>query len=532
MTTTNTYAPIAYRPTAAGTDTLLSANAISFLASLHQHFEPRRQQLLQQRSERKAAYAAGMLPGFLPETAHIRQGDWRVGPIPPDMQRRHVEITGPVDRKMVVNALNSGANMCMADFEDANAPTWDNCIAGQLNLQDAIRRQIDFSTAQGKYYRLQASTATLMVRPRGWHLHEGHFTLGSQPISAALFDFGLYIFHNAHTLVQQGSGPYFYLPKLEHHLEARLWRDVFAHAEACLDLEPGTIKCTVLIETIEAALQMEEILYELKDYIVALNAGRWDYIFSVIKKFGHREDFILPDRTQVTMQAPFMTAYATRLVQTCHRRGAHAIGGMAAFIPSRRNEAVNRLAFEKVTADKTWEAALGFDGTWVAHPDLVPIARAAFDARLQGRSHQKEVLPEAVITAKDLLQVAIPNGRITLQGLVANIDVGIRYIASWLCGVGAAAIHNLMEDAATAEISRAQVWQWLRQDCLLEDRTPVTAALIQYHARQVLAHIQESMDSQQFEQGRYAEAAQLFLQLVLQKRFEEFLTLPAYSLLS
>jgi malate synthase len=528
-TTTSTAAQ--FKEIAGCTCKLLTEEVIDWLSQLHSEFNAKRLSLLEARNKRQAGYGDGLLPDFPIETHAIRQAKWQVATIPADLQKRNVEITGPVDRKMIINALNSGADVFMADFEDANSPTWENCLKGQLNLQKAIRRTIDFTTNEGKTYQLAEKTATLMVRPRGWHLNERHFTLQNVPISASLFDFGVFMFHNANTLIEKGSGPYFYLPKLEHYLEARLWNDVFDFAESYFGLKPGTIRCTVLIETIEAALQMEEILYELRHHIVALNAGRWDYIFSIIKKFGHREDFILPDRGQVTMQVPFMTAYATRLVQICHKRGAHAIGGMAAFIPSRRNAEVNRIAFEKVTADKTWEAGLGFDGTWVAHPDLVPVARKAFDAVLQGRSHQKEVMPNRIVNAFDLLHVCIPNGRITRSGLITNIDVGIRYIASWLGGIGAAAIHNLMEDAATAEISRAQVWQWLRQECLLEDRTPVTAALIQYHAAQVCNQLLQEIGEEAYRENRYDEACQLFLKLVLSRRFEEFLTLPAYPMI-
>jgi malate synthase len=532
MSTTATAAPPAsFTPLYGLTERLLTNDAVEFLNALHQQFNDRRLALLHERKTRLVSYHNGFLPGFLADTAYIRKSNWQVAPIPADLQKRNVEITGPVDRKMVINALNSGADVFMADFEDANSPTWENCVQGQLNLQMAIRREIDFENELGKTYALHEKIATLMVRPRGWHLTERHFTTDGTPFSASLFDFGLYLFHNAGALLQNGTGPYFYLPKLEHHEEAKLWNDVFEFSERYLGLYAGTIRCTVLIETIEASLQMEEILYQLRKHIVALNAGRWDYIFSVIKKFGFRDDFILPDRAQITMQVPFMTAYATRLVQTCHRRGAHAMGGMAAFIPSRRDTEINRMAFEKVTADKNWEANLGFDGTWVAHPDLVQVARAAFDQVLRGRPHQKDAFPPAEVTENNLLQVSIPNGRITRQGLTTNIDVAIRYISSWLQGTGAAAIHNLMEDAATAEISRAQVWQWLRMDCMLEDRTPITAALIQYHVKQACMHLLEETGQKAYDEGRYEAAAQLFLKLVLQKRFEEFLTLPAYTML-
>jgi malate synthase len=513
------------------TEKLLTNEAIEFLAALHHRFNERRVDLLQERKSRQVSYQNGFLPGFLSETEELRKSPWQVVPVPADLQKRNVEITGPVDRKMVINALNSGADVFMADFEDANSPTWENCLQGQQNLQLAIRRAIDFENDLGKTYKLNDTIATLMVRPRGWHLNERHFTVNGTEISASLFDFGLYLFHNTVALLENGTAPYFYLPKLEHHEEAKLWNDVFDFSEAYLELDKGTIRCTVLIETIEAALQMEEILYQLRSHIVALNAGRWDYIFSVIKKFGFRDDFILPDRAQITMQVPFMTAYATKLVQTCHRRGAHAIGGMAAFIPSRKDADINRIAFEKVTADKTWEANLGFDGTWVAHPDLVPVARTAFDKVLNGRPHQKEIIPHTMVTENDLLQVGIPNGRITRQGLITNIDVAIRYIASWLQGTGAAAIHNLMEDAATAEISRAQVWQWLRMDCLLEDRTPITAALIQYHARQVGQQLLQELGEERYLATRYEEACHLFLKLSLAKKFESFLTVPAYEMI-
>ncbi len=456
---------------AARDDRVLTDEALSFVASLHRELNPRREGLLADRAERMQRLAAGELPDFLAATRQVRDDrDWRVAGAPADLQDRRVEITGPVDRKMVINALNSGARVFMADFEDANSPTWENCITGQANLIDAAERTISLDTPE-KSYSLNDEIATLLVRPRGWHLHEKHVLVDGAPVSASLFDFGLYMFHCAERLGERGSGPYFYLPKLESHLEARLWNDVFLAAQEQLGLPRGTVRATVLIETILAAFEMEEILYELREHSSGLNAGRWDYIFSTIKKFRDREDFVLPDRALVTMTVPFMRAYTELLVSTCHRRGAHAIGGMAAFIPSRRDAAVNEAALEKVADDKIREVNDGFDGTWVAHPDLVPTAKAEFDRVLADRPNQVSKLRDDVsVDAADLLAVSETPGSVSEDGVSLNVSVGIQYIGSWLAGVGAAAINNLMEDAATAEISRSQIWQWVRHGRVGQER--------------------------------------------------------------
>ncbi|MBX5475210.1 MAG: malate synthase A, partial [Thermoleophilia bacterium] len=441
---------------------ILTREALDLVALLHRELNPRRLELLERRRKRQALLDAGALPRFLPETKGIREGSWTVAPPPADLRDRRCEITGPVDRKMMINALNSGARVFMADYEDACSPTWRNIVEGQRNVRDAVRRTISLDTPE-KRYRLRSEIATLMIRPRGWHLPERHVLVDGEPVSGALFDFGLHMAHNAREQLERGSGPYFYLPKLESHLEARLWADAFALAEERLGIPRGSIRCTVLIETILAAFEMEEILHELRDYGCALNAGRWDYIFSVIKKFRSREDWVLPDRVQVTMTVPFMRAYTELLVRSCHRRGAHAIGGMAAFIPSRRDPAVNEVALAKVREDKERESGDGFDGTWVAHPDLVPVATEVFDRVLGARPNQVERLREDVVPDEAAL-LSIPDtpGSITEEGLRTNVSVGVRYLDAWLRGVGAAAIDNLMEDAATAEISRSQVWQWVR----------------------------------------------------------------------
>jgi malate synthase len=492
--------------TAAADEEVLSDAALDFVALLHRELNPRRLELLERRHERQRALDAGEAPDFLPETAEIRGRDWRVADAPPDLRDRRCEITGPVDRKMMINALNSGARVFMADFEDACSPTWTNIVEGQRNVADAVRRTISLDTGE-KSYRLNDEVATLVIRPRGWHLPERHVLIGGEPVAASLFDFGLTVYHNAAEQLDRGSGPYFYLPKLESHLEARLWADAFALAEEELALPHSSIRCTVLIETVLAAFEMEEILHELRDYGCALNAGRWDYIFSVIKKLGA----LLPDRAQVTMAVPFMRAYTQLLVRSCHRRGAHAIGGMAAFIPSRRDPAVNEVALAKVREDKERESGDGFDGTWVAHPDLVPVATEIFDAVLGNRPNQVERLREDVVPdAAALLDFEIPGGEITDAGLHTNISVGTRYLAAWLQGVGAAAIDNLMEDAATAEISRAQVWSWLHAGRFTEQR------------------IREEL--QDVEAGE--EAKQLFGEVALAPEFVEFLTLPAYHHLS
>jgi malate synthase len=493
---------------------VLTEEALGFVAGLHRRFDPERERLLGARAERQERIAEGEVPGFLPETEEVRQGDWKVAPVPSDLQDRRCEITGPVERKMMINALNSGARCFMADFEDANAPTWANCIEGQINLTDAIEGSIELETPD-KTYRLNDETAVLIVRPRGWHLPERHVLVDGKPISGSLFDFGLYFFHNAKRLLDSGSGPYFYLPKLESHLEARLWNQVFEAAQDELGIPRGTIKATVLVETVLAAFEMEEILYELRDHSAGLNAGRWDYIFSIIKKFRDRPEFVLPDRAQVTMTVPFMRAYTELLVQACHRRGAHAMGGMAAFVPSRRDPEVNEVALARVREDKEREAGDGFDGTWVAHPDLVPVAKEVFDRVLGERPNQVERTREDVsVEARDLLDVAVPGGEVTDDGLRNNVSVGLQYLESWLRGIGAVAIYNLMEDAATAEISRSQIWQWVRHGRL--------------EAEQVRAVEEAELESLR-DGGRWDDAREVFDQISLAEEFVEFLTLPAYD---
>jgi malate synthase len=515
-------------PVAGRASEVLSDAALEFVASLQREFGGRRLELLRLRDERQARLDAGESPTFLSETRSVRESEWKVASPPKDLQDRRVEITGPTDRKMLINALNSGAKVFMADFEDANTPTWANLVEGQVNLIDAIERTLDFTSPEGKEYRLNDSVATLVVRPRGWHLEERHLEVGGKPVSGSLFDFGLYFFHNAKRLLTKGSGPYFYLPKLESHLEARLWNDVFNFAQDALIVPRGTIRATVLIETILAAFEMEEILYELRDHSSGLNAGRWDYIFSIIKKFRNRPEFVLPDRAQVTMTVPFMRAYSDLLVKTCHRRGAHAMGGMAAFIPSRRDADVNRVALAKVEEDKDREAKAGFDGTWVAHPDLVAIATEAFDRVLGERPNQlQRQRPDVAVTAGQLIDVRVPGGSITENGLRLNVSVGVQYIESWLRGVGAAAINNLMEDVATAEISRSQVWQWIRHSSRLSEGSPVTADLVREIAADELAKIRERLGEKVWSKGRFAEARQVFEEVALSESFPAFLTLVA-----
>lgn len=503
---------------------VLTPEALGFVALLHRGFDRRRRELLERRRERQRELDRGVLPTFLPETRGVREGDWRVPPAPADLADRRVEITGPVDRKMMINALNSGARVFMADFEDANSPTWANCVQGQVNLVDAVRRTISLETPERRY-ALAERTATLLVRPRGWHLPEKHVRIDGETVSASLFDFGIWFFHNARELLDRGTGPYLYLPKLESHEEAALWHDVFALAEDSLAVPRGSIRATVLVETILAAFEMDEILHALGPYATALNAGRWDYIFSVIKKLGRDPRFVLPDRAQVTMTVPFMRAYTELLVRTCHRRGAHAIGGMAAFIPSRRDPAVNEVALAKVREDKERESTDGFDGTWVAHPDLVPVATEVFDRVLGERPNQLDRLREDVrVTAADLLDVRVPGGRITEEGLRTNVDVGIRYLASWLGGVGAAAIHNLMEDAATAEICRSQVWQWLHHGVRLADGRRVDRRLVDAVVEEQVGRIREEGNPATLDAAR-----ELFLEVATAEPFVEFLTLPAYE---
>jgi malate synthase len=506
---------------------VLTRDALEFVVRLHREFNPRRQTLLQRRAERQQQFRDGALPGFLPETRSIREDEsWRVASTPDDLQDRRVEITGPVDRKMMINALNSGARVFMADLEDALSPSWQNVVDGQANLQDAVRRTIELKQDDGKEYRLDETIATLLVRPRGWHLPEKHVLVDGEPISASLFDFGLHFFHNAREQLERGTGPYFYLPKLESHLEARLWNDVFNRSQDELGVPRGSIRATVLIETILAAFEMDEILYELREHSAGFNAGRWDYIFSAIKKFSHRGDFMLPDRGQVTMTVPFMRAYTELLVRTCHKRGAHAIGGMAAFIPNRRDPEVTEHALRKVREDKEREAGDGFDGTWVAHPDLVPVAMEVFDRVLGDRPHQKHRLREDVrVEASDLLSIPVPGGTITEQGVRDNISVGLQYIEAWLGGLGAVAINNLMEDAATAEISRAQLWQWLHHNAQLADGGRVTRELYERIRQEELEALQGARDGT----SRFQEAAELLDRLVTQDEFTEFLTLPGYD---
>ena len=510
-----------------GYSEILSAEALAFVAELHRVFAPRRAELLAARMQRYEALRAGAELDFLAETKHIREDSaWRVAPTPDDLQNRRVEITGPVEAKMMINALNSGANVFMADIEDANSPTWDNVVQGQVNLKHAVLGTLSFQNPDGKSYQLNEETATLLVRPRGWHLPEKHMLVDGAPVSASLFDFGLYFFHNAKTRIANGSGPYFYLPKLESHLEARLWNDVFNHAQDALGIARGSVRVTVLIETITAAFEMEEILYELRDHMAGLNAGRWDYIFSLIKKFRHSNTHLLPDRGQVTMAVPFMSAYAEALVSACHRRGAHAIGGMAAFIPNRRDPEVTQRALAKVREDKETEANAGSDGTWVAHPDLVPIAREIFDKVLGDQPHQKHRLREDVqITAKDLTDVTIEGGQITIDGVRLNVNIAIQYIAHWLHGRGAVAINNLMEDAATAEISRAQLWQWRHNRATLTNGEVLDDALYRRVRAEELTSLQ-ALDADYFN-----TAAEVLDALVLCEEFEDFLTLQAYPYL-
>ncbi|MFI6600440.1 malate synthase A [Nonomuraea sp. NPDC050536] len=511
-----------------GFDEILTPQALEFLERLQREFGARRQELLEVRQVRQAELSAGGTLDFLPDTKEIREGQWRVAPPAPGLEDRRVEITGPVDRKMTINALNSGAKVWLADFEDANSPLWENCVSGQLNLRSALDRTIDFESG-GKRYELRPDQelATIVVRPRGWHLPEKHALVDGEPISASLFDFGLYFFHCAKRQLAKGKGPYFYLPKMESHLEARLWNDVFVRAQDLLGIPQGSIRATVLIETYPAAFEMEEILYELRDHSAGLNAGRWDYLFSVIKKFRTRgREFLLPERNAVTMTAPFMRAYTELLVRSCHKRGAHAIGGMAAFIPSRRDPEVNAKALEKVTADKTRESGDGFDGSWVAHPDLVPVCREVFDGVLGDKPNQLDRLREDVqVSAADLLNVQ--PGDITEAGLRNNVDVALRYLAAWMGGLGAVAIHNLMEDAATAEISRSQIWQWIHNDVTLTDTgVQITRELVEQIIADELANI---ATEPAYDAELYGQAEALFKEVALNDDFAEFLTLPAYA---
>ncbi|ARV61062.1 malate synthase A [Nostocales cyanobacterium HT-58-2] len=506
---------------------ILTTEALDFIAMLQRRFGIQRERLLKLRETIQQQLDAGWLPDFPSETEAIRNDDWKVVPIPQDLQDRRVEITGPTDRKMVINALNSGANVFMADFEDANSPTWDNMVSGQINLRDAVNRTIEFSDpATGKTYKLNEKTAVLIARPRGWHLLEEHVLVDGQPMSASLFDFGLYFFHNTHKLLENGSGPYFYLPKLENRHEAALWNEVFVAAQEALGLSVGTIKATVLLETILAAFEMDEILYALRDHIVGLNCGRWDYIFSFIKKFRNRPDCVLGDRHQVTMTSHFLRSYSLLTIKTCHRRGAFAMGGMAAQIPIKTDPAANEAALAKVKADKEREAGDGHDGTWVAHPALVPIAREVFDRKMPDPNQLSVLRDDITVTAADLLTV--PTGAITEAGLRNNIRVGILYLTSWLAGSGCVPLFNLMEDAATAEICRAQIWQWLHHNATLEDGRSVDHPLFQAILSEEITVLRQEITAHSARHATFETAINLFVSLVSADNFEEFLTLPAY----
>jgi malate synthase len=505
---------------------VLSPGAVAFVDGLAARFAPAVDELLARRAARQAEFDAGALPDFLAGTRAVREADWRVGAIPQDLQDRRVEITGPTERKMVINALNSGANVFMADCEDSLCPTWENVVQGQQNLIEAVRRTIAFTSPEGKHYRLNDRTAVLLVRPRGWHLPEKHWERDGRPVPGALVDFGLYLFHNAAELRRRGTGPYYYLPKLEGHLEARLWAEVIDQSERTLGLPRGTVKVTVLIETITAAFEMDEILWELRDWIVGLNCGRWDYIFSFIKKFSRRADFVLPDRGSVTMTSHFLRSYSQLVIRSCHRRGAFAMGGMAAQIPIKGDPVANEQALARVRADKEREAGDGHDGTWVAHPGLVAVAREVFDRLMPGPNNLQRLREDVQVAAADLLRV--PPGAITMAGLRNNIDVGIRYLAAWLGGNGCVPIHHLMEDAATAEISRAQLWQWVRHGSRTEDGTAVTIALVRAEIAAQLARIRDEVDGPAFASGHYARAAELLDALTSNPGFEPFLTLVAY----
>jgi malate synthase len=513
-----------------GAGNIFSREALAFVATLHRRFEPERRRLLALRADRQRELDSGWMPDFQPDTAALRAGDWRVPPVPADLQDRRVEITGPVDRKMIINALNSGASCFMADFEDSCSPTWENIVAGQMNLRDAIKGDIEHrDPASGKRYALASKTATLLVRPRGWHLVDKHLRIDGDVVSGSLLDFGLYFFHNAPALVSCGTGPYFYLPKLESHLEARLWNDVFVAAQEALGIPRGTIKATVLIETILGAFCMDEILYELRDHAAGLNCGRWDYIFSFIKRFRRRPEFMLPDRAQVGMDRHFLKSYVELLIRTCHRRGAHAMGGMAAQIPIRNDEEANERALQRVREDKEREARAGHDGTWVAHPGLVDVAREAFDAVMKG-PNQLDVLREDVrVGAGDLLEV--PKGEITEEGVRHNLRVGVQYLEAWLGGNGCVPLYHLMEDAATAEISRTQLWQWRTHGAKMSSGAGVTSALIERCLEEELVRIESEVGAERYRRGRFDVAATLFTKMVNAEELDEFLTLPAYEYL-
>lgn len=504
---------------------IFSNDLVDFLIELHQNFNKKRIKLLEERKKTQQEFDKGILPKFLSETEEIRKGNWVCSPLPDDLLDRRVEITGPVDRKMIINALNSGASTFMADFEDSNSPTWKNCMEGQINLSDAINQQIDFTNEQGKSYELNEKTTVLLVRPRGLHLNEKHLEINGEETSASLIDFGIYFFRNAKQLLENGSGPYFYLPKLEHYKEARWWNEVFIFSQNYLGIPQGTIKATVLIETITTSFQIDEILFELKEHSSGLNCGRWDYIFSFIKKFRNLPEFIVPDRDQVTMTSPFMSAYSKRVIEICHKRNVHAIGGMAAQIPIKNDYEANSIAFGKVRSDKEREVKNGHDGTWVAHPALVSVAKDIFDQFMPSRN-QIDKKFNYQITEKDLLE--IPKGEITENGVRKNINVGILYIESWLMGVGAAAIYNLMEDAATAEISRTQIWQWLKNEAVLsDDRTLTRKMVLQWEAEE-MERIEKYVGEERFKNGKFNLAKELFNELIFCENFEEFLTLKAY----
>jgi len=509
---------------------ILTPQALAFVAKLSRKFEPRRRELLAARAARQREFDAGRLPDFLPETKNVREAEWSVAPAPRDLQDRRVEITGPTDRKMVINALNSGANVFMADFEDSNTPTWSNIIEGQVNLRDAVNRTIEYASSEGRRYTLAEKSATLIVRPRGWHLVEEHVRADGAPVAGAIFDFALYFFHNAKALLSRGSGPYFYLPKMESHLEARLWNDIFVTAQRELGVPQGTIKATVLIETVLAAFEMDEILYELKEHSAGLNIGRWDYIFSCIKKFRSRADFCLADRAQVTMTAPFMRAYALLLVKTCHRRNTFAMGGMAAQIPIKSDRAANAAAIEKVRQDKIREASDGCDGTWVAHPGLVETARAVFDQYMPAPNQIARKRDDVKVTAQSLLDFQ-PELPVTEAGLRNNISIGIQYLGSWLAGNGCVPVFHLMEDAATAEISRSQIWQWIRSPKgVLADGRKVTKEMVRLLVPEELAKVRALLGDAGWSAGEYEEAARLFERITTADDYVEFLTLPAYEL--
>ncbi len=513
-------------PPCEGSEAVLTPGALEFVASLARRFGRRRDDLLARRSERQAAIDAGRMPDFLPETAEVRRAEWTVAPVPPLLQDRRVEITGPVDRKMIINGLNSGASIFMADFEDSNSPTFENCVAGQANLRDAVRGTIGYVSPEGKRYALREKTATLVVRPRGWHLDERHMRVDGRPVPAALFDFGLFFFHNVDELLARGAGPYFYLPKLENHLEARLWNDVFLFAQASLGIPRGVVKATVLIEHVLAAFEMDEILYELRDHVAGLNCGRWDYIFSFIKTFRNRRDLVLGDRANVTMTAHFLRSYSLLLIDTCHRRGAHAMGGMAAQIPIASDPDANVRALEKVRLDKEREANDGHDGTWVAHPALVPLAREVFDRHMPGPSQIHRRVTGLNVTAADLL--GVPDGSITGEGVRTNVEVSLHYLEAWLRGKGCVPIRHLMEDAATVEISRAQLWQWVRHGAKLSDGRRIDALYVRERIRTALDAARGAMGAG-YAASRFDLAAKLFEEIALEDGFPPFLTLRAYE---